>query len=73
MDIEIARHLYLLQKDSAIKKGVPFQLTFADWTALWGEQIDQRGSRPGDLYMERIVKADGYTKDNLRISRREMR
>jgi hypothetical protein len=73
MDIEIARHLYLLQKDSAIKKGILFRLTFADWTAIWGDQIDQRGGRPGDLYMERINKADGYVLGNLRISKRLMR
>lgn len=73
MDIEIARHLYLLQKDSAIKKKVPFRLTFADWQAIWGEQIDRRGGRPGDLYLERIIKADGYVQGNLRISQRPIR
>jgi hypothetical protein len=73
MDIEIARHLYLLQKDSAIKKKIPFRLTFADWSDIWGSQIDQRGGRPGDLYMERIVKADGYIVGNLRISKRLMK
>jgi hypothetical protein len=73
MDIEIARHLYLLQKDSAIKKGVPFRLTFADWSEIWGDKIDQRGSRPGDLYLERIIKQDGYVRGNLRLSKRPIR
>lgn len=73
MDIKIADHLFKLQRDSAIKKGIPFRLTFADWVAIWGAQIDQRGGRPGDLYMERIVKADGYVIGNLRISKRLMR
>ena len=67
------RHLFELLKDSAIKKRIPFRLTFAAWLEIWGDQIDYRGSRPGDLYMERIDKAAGYAVGNLRISKREMR
>jgi hypothetical protein len=70
MDIDVARHLFLLQKDSAVKKGVPFRLTLQDWMTVWGDKIDQRGSRPGDYYLERICKADGYVKGNLRITKR---
>lgn len=73
MDDDLSAHLYLLTRDSAQKKRVPFRLTFKDWKAIWGEKIDQRGSRPGDYYLERIVKEDGYTIANVRISVRPQR
>ena len=44
--------------------------TLQDWMNSWGDKIDQRGSRPGDYYLERICKADGYVLGNLRISKR---
>jgi hypothetical protein len=50
-----------------------FRLALQDWMTVWGDKIDQRGSRPGDYYLERICKADGYVLGNLRISKRMLR
>jgi hypothetical protein len=71
VDRGIALHLFRLQEDSARKKGLPFELTFADWLAIWGSDLDRRGRLPGDLYLERIEKPKGYVRGNLRISVRK--
>jgi hypothetical protein len=70
MDIDAARKLFLLQRDSAIKRRIPFRLSFADWTALLGDRIDDLGSSPGDSYIECIDRAGGYVDGNVRVSRR---
>ena len=71
MDRGIALHLFRLQEDSARKKGLTFELTFADWLQIWGPDIDRRGRRPGDLFLERVDKSKGYVRGNLRISVRQ--
>jgi hypothetical protein len=70
MDIDAARSLYLRQRALSIQKRIPFRLTFADWSALLGEDIDNLGSSPGDCYIECIDRADGYVDGNVRVSRR---
>lgn len=71
MDRGIALHLFRLQEDSARRKGIAFELTFADWLEVWGPDIERRGKRVGDLYLERIHKPKGYVRGNLRISVRQ--
>lgn len=73
MDRGIAPHLFRLQENSARRKGLPFELTFADWLEVWGLDLDRRGRLPGDLYLERIDKPKGYVRGNLRISVRPVR
>lgn len=73
MDIDAARSLYLKQRDVAIKKRIPYRLTFADWSALLGDRMDDLGSRPGDCFIECIDKADGYVAGNVRVATRPHR
>jgi hypothetical protein len=73
MDIDAARTLFLLQRDAAVKRRIPFRLTFAEWAALVGDRLEQMGSQPGDSYIECIKRADGYVGGNVRMSTRPQR
>lgn len=71
MDADTAWRLYRWQVDCARKKHVPHALSFHAWCEMWGQDIERRGKRRGDLYMQRIDPAAGYVAGNLRIVARE--
>lgn len=71
MDADTAYRLYRWQVDCARKKQVPHELSFHAWCVMWGTDIERRGKRKGDLYMQRIAPGMGYVPGNLRIVARQ--
>jgi hypothetical protein len=59
---------YLSQKHSAIKRGIEFNLTFAEWYNWWLEsgQIHNRGTLKGQYVMARMGDSGAYQLDNIK-------
>lgn len=63
---------WLQQKNQAQYRGEQWQLLFEQWLEIWGDCIDQRGRRRGDLSMIRKNYLEPWHTDNvLLVTRRE--
>jgi hypothetical protein len=55
------------QKASAKRRGIPFEMSYAQWLEVWGENIAKRGQHKDDLVMCRARDEGGYSVGNVRI------
>lgn len=60
------RHAYAQQKANAKRRGIAWELTYDQWRAWWGDDIDKRGSGKGDLQMQRFGDSGPYALHNVR-------
>ncbi len=67
------RGRYVRHKANANRRGVPFNLTFSEWWAIWQESgaWEKRGNRQGQYCMARNGDRGGYEVGNVRIVRME--
>ena len=57
---------YNMQKAAAKHRGVPFNITYDDWVAWWGTDVDRRGrNHPEAMVMALIDPTIGYQLDNI--------
>lgn len=65
---------YQEHKGHAKTRGVPFNLTFEEWWAIWEEsgKYEKRGRRRGQFCMHRIKDEGGYETGNVYIGMNEM-
>ena len=61
------RAKYNGHKSNANKRGIAFDLTFEEWTSIWGQRIKERGCGTGQLGMLRTRDEGGYTVGNVRL------
>jgi len=57
---------YRSQKNGARRRGIEFKLTFEQWLAWWGEDIERRGRGECDLQMQRLADAGAYELGNIK-------
>lgn len=55
-------------KSNANKRGIPFELTFAQWWDMWAIHFHQRGPGRGNKMMCRLRDQGGYVVGNVRIA-----
>lgn len=60
-----ARTAYTQHKAGAKQRGIEFKLTFEEWLGIWGDKLDQRGSRVWELVMCRINDEGAYEVGNV--------
>lgn len=60
------RTAYHAQKANAKKRGIGWELTFAQWVEWWGEDIHKRGNGHDNLQMQRIGDSGPYALGNIR-------
>jgi len=67
------RGKYAAHKANASRRGVAFNLSFAQWWSIWegSGQWTRRGNRRGLWCMARIGDVGGYEMGNVRIVRHE--
>ena len=60
---------YKSQKANAIRRNIPFELTFEQWFDIWQKsgKWEQRGKGRGTYVMSRIADKGGYTLGNVFI------
>ena len=60
---------YLDQKWNAIKRGIPFLISFDEWWSIWQQSghWDQRGYRQGQYCMSRYNDIGPYSYNNVFI------
>jgi hypothetical protein len=61
------RQKYSRQKSHAKTRGIPFELTYAQWLEIWGDKIVRRGPHKDELVMCRTRDEGGYTVGNVRL------
>jgi len=61
------RAKYNVHKAGANARGIAFDLTFEEWTSIWGQRIKERGHHVGQLGMLRTRDEGGYTVGNVRL------
>lgn len=68
------RGRYVRHKANAKRRGVGFQLTFAQWWHIWdmSGKWSQRGNRHGQYAMLRMADAGSYCVANVYIARMEV-
>lgn len=69
MDKEEAEKKYHQQRRGAKGRGIAWEITFAEWLEWWGDDLDRRGRRFGQLSMQRIADSGPYRLDNIRKGR----
>lgn len=65
MDRKSARRKFAAQKHSAALRGIEWKLSFKQWLAWWGEDLDRRGSRADQLVMCRKADRGAYELGNI--------
>lgn len=60
------RAKYVMQRNMARHRGVPWEFTFESWKDWWGEDIDRRGNGKEDLCMARIGDEGPYHPVNVK-------
>lgn len=58
------RSAYLDQKNNASSRGVEFLFSYDEWLEWWGDDVDLRGCRLGQLVMARNGDIGPYHPDN---------
>ncbi|MDN7658457.1 hypothetical protein [Burkholderia cenocepacia] len=66
MSLAKYRIAFSVQRHGAGRRGIGWELTFEQWLEWWGEDIERRGVRPGDLQMQRIADAGPYALGNIK-------
>lgn len=66
LDREIARNKFHQQRRKAKARGIDWELTFDQWLAWWGEDIDRRGPGFDQLQMQRPADSGPYALWNIR-------
>lgn len=59
------RAAYSAQRFNALRRGIGWQLTFEEWIAWWGDDIDKRGRGRHDLQMQRPHDSGPYALWNI--------
>ena len=62
-----ARRKYNAHKAGAKTRGVEFDLTFEEWSAIWGAHMQNRGRGKDQLGMLRSRDQGGYQVGNIRL------
>jgi hypothetical protein len=57
---------YNSQKQHAKRRGIEWQFTHDTWFKWWGDDIEKRGSKAGQLVMARYNDCGPYHPDNCR-------
>lgn len=52
---------------NAGQRGIPFEMTFAQWWAIWEPHYEQRGRSKGQMVMCRTGDQGGYSAGNVRV------
>ena len=67
------RRAYRIQKHSAAKRGIPFLLTFEQWSEWWltDDRWLRRGRKAGQLQMGRKGNSGPYSPDNVECATKE--
>jgi hypothetical protein len=58
---------YKCQKNNARRRGIPWDLSFTEWSAIWGEKIHKRGRGRDQLCMARKGDVGPYAVGNVKI------
>jgi hypothetical protein len=66
MHIAKAKRSFDQQRTGAKNRGIEWRLTFEEWCSWWGTDIDNRGTRPWNLQMQRLCDQGPYALDNIR-------
>jgi hypothetical protein len=66
MDIRKAKAAFSRQKSGAALRGIGWELTFDQWLAWWGDDLDRRGQGHEQLQMQRLADTGPYRLDNVR-------
>ncbi len=61
------KQAYATHKSSAAARGVPFELSFEQWWAIWEENYGRRGVASDQLGMCRTRDEGGYSIGNVRL------
>ena len=69
------RRAYRIQKHSATKRGIPFLLTFEQWSEWWltDDRWSRRGRKAGQLQMGRKGDSGPYSPDNVECATKEQK
>jgi hypothetical protein len=59
------KHKYEGQRKEAERRGIKWEITFEEWYAWWGTDIEQRGPYKGQLVMARHGDVGPYRLDNI--------
>lgn len=72
MDLHNLYRLYERNRRNAVKRGIPYRLTFKQWLDVWGSRIldAHRGAGADRLRLERINKSGAYEAGNVVLVRR---
>ena len=54
------------QRRNALQRGIEWQFTFEEWLDWWGDEIEKRGRRKGQLVMARFNDEGPYHPSNVR-------
>ena len=57
---------YLVQKNLAKARGIPFLLSYEEWIAWWGDDIIRRGKGRDCLQMQRYGDSGAYELGNIK-------
>jgi hypothetical protein len=66
MERKVAAARYNVQRQGAKRRGIDWHFDFKSWTEWWGEDIDKRGTKSGQLVMARYSDNGPYHPDNVR-------
>lgn len=66
LDTPKARIAYHRQKRAAALRGIEWRFTFETWLKWWGEDLDRRGVRRGQLCMQRFADTGPYSPENTK-------
>lgn len=67
MDAAEAKRKYEQHRRGAKARGIGFDLSFAEWLAVWGDDLDQRGRGRDQLGMCRVMDKGPYAVGNVFI------
>ena len=65
------RNQYLEQKYNAIRRGIPFHLTYEEWLDIWGDKLSNRGKGINKYQMCRKADQGAYEIGNVYIDTHE--
>jgi hypothetical protein len=57
---------FIKQRNNARRRGVEWQLTFDEWVAWWGDDIELRGTGRDNLQMQRYGDKGPYALGNIK-------
>lgn len=67
MELAEAKRKFEQHKARATRAGIGFELTFAEWLAIWGDDLDRRGVHRDQLGMCRVMDRGPYAVGNVFI------